>query len=135
MFIGFGLFALFVARDYAMGTAGRMGPGYFPTYIGAALVVLGGAILVTSLRIDGERLGGFAWRPMLLVTLSFALFGWAIGRIGFVFALFGLIFCGALAGREFRLREVFALSTVLIAGCWALFIVGLELPFRVFWWR
>lgn len=135
MFIGFGLLAIFVAQNYPMGTAMRMGPGYFPTYIGAGLIVLGGAILATSLKVDGDRVGKFAWRPMILLALAFAVFGWAIGRIGFVFALLGMIFLGVLAGKEFRLKEVLMLSSVLIVGCWALFVVGLELPFRVFWWR
>ena len=41
----------------------------------------------------------------------------------------------ALAGKEFRLKEVLVMSAILIGGSWALFIWGLELPFPLFWWR
>ena len=46
-----------------------------------------------------------------------------------------MILLSAFAGREFRLKEVLILMVVLIVGCWALFIKGLELPFPLFWWR
>jgi len=44
MFIGFGLGFMIVANNYAMGTAVRMGPAYFPTVLGGMLAVLGAAI-------------------------------------------------------------------------------------------
>jgi len=44
MFIGFGLGFMLVANNYAMGTAVRMGPAYFPTVLGGMLAVLGAAI-------------------------------------------------------------------------------------------
>jgi hypothetical protein len=45
MFIGFGLGFMIVANNYAMGTAVRMGPAYFPTVLGGMLAVLGAAVL------------------------------------------------------------------------------------------
>jgi hypothetical protein len=48
MFIAFGAVFFFYAREYPMGTTLRMGPAYFPTVLGALLVVLGGAVLVRS---------------------------------------------------------------------------------------
>ena len=44
MFIAFGLGFMFVAQNYAMGNAVRMGPAYFPTVLGGMLAVLGAAI-------------------------------------------------------------------------------------------
>jgi len=44
MFIGFGLGFMIVANNYAMGTAVRMGPAYFPTVLGGMLAVLGAAV-------------------------------------------------------------------------------------------
>ncbi|SMH40387.1 hypothetical protein [Azospirillum agricola] len=55
-------------RRYAMGTAFRMGPGYFPVLLGGLLALLGAAISLRALWIDeGNRMGGLAWRPVLLV--------------------------------------------------------------------
>jgi hypothetical protein len=45
MFIAFGLAFMYVARDYSMGTAVRMGPAYFPMVLGGILAVLGAVVL------------------------------------------------------------------------------------------
>ena len=37
LFVGFGAVALVIGRDYAMGTAMRMGPGYFPMILAGLL--------------------------------------------------------------------------------------------------
>ena len=37
MLIAIGAGAVYVARDYALGTTLRMGPGYFPTALGALI--------------------------------------------------------------------------------------------------
>lgn len=135
MFIGFGILAIVVARDYPMGSAMRMGPGYFPTGLGIIMVALGAIITAMSFKIEGAKVGRFNFKAMILLTVAFILFGWGIDHIGFIPSLFILIFVSALAGREFKLMEVLILSAVLIVGNWALFIKGLELPFPLFWWR
>ena len=135
MFIGFGILAIVVSRDYPMGSAMRMGPGYFPTYLGAIMILLGALISAIAFRVEGEKIGKFAWRPMILLSAAFLIFGWAIDHIGFIPALVIMIFLSSLAGKEFRVKEVAILAAVLTAGCWALFIKGLELPFPLFWWR
>lgn len=135
MFIGFGVLAIVISQDYPMGSAMRMGPGYFPTYIGAIMVILGTIISALAFRFPGGKVGKFAWKPMVVLAVAFCTFAWGIDHIGFIPSLAIMIFLSALAGREFRLKEVVILMAVLIVGCWALFIKGLELPFPLFWWR
>ncbi|MBI3937337.1 MAG: tripartite tricarboxylate transporter TctB family protein [Betaproteobacteria bacterium] len=137
MFIGFGILAMIVARDYPMGSAMRMGPGYFPTYIGALLVVVGALVSAQSLRVRGEGIGRWAWRPLIGLCLAFLAFGLVMDHfaLGFVPALLALIVLSSLSGRESRLWEVAMLSAVLIAGAAGLFIYLLELPYPLFWWR
>ncbi len=48
MFIAFGLGFMFVAQNYAMGNAVRMGPAYFPTVLGGLLAVLGAAVFLRA---------------------------------------------------------------------------------------
>jgi len=134
MFIGFGIITTVIARDYPMGSAIRMGPGYFPMYLGVITAILGAIITLTSLKTDGKKIKPFAWRPMVLLSLAFGFFAWAINIIGFFLAMLGLVFLSALANKEFNFKEITILSIVLIVGCWALFIVGLKLPFPL-WWR
>ena len=60
MFIGFGVLAVVVARNYPMGSAMRMGPGYFPTYLGGLLVFMGSVITYRSLRVAGDGIEAWA---------------------------------------------------------------------------
>lgn len=135
MFVAFGALAIFIAQDYPFGTAARMGPGYFPTWIGIGLIVLGAMIALTGFKAHGEGVGKFNWKAMVLLSIAFVFFGWAIDHVGFVLAVAVMVFLASAAGREFRWKESILVAIVLIIGCWALFIKGLDLPFPLFWWR
>lgn len=135
MFITFGVLAIYIAQDYPFGSTSRMGPGYFPTWLGIIMAVLGVMVSATGFKVKGEGVGKFAWKAMLLLSVAFIFFGWAIDHVGFVPAMFIMILLSAAAGKDFRTKEVLIMSVVLIIGCWALFIKGLELPFPLFWWR
>ncbi|MEW6402187.1 MAG: tripartite tricarboxylate transporter TctB family protein [Chloroflexota bacterium] len=134
MYTGFGIITIVIARDYPMGSAVRMGPGYFPVYLGGILAILGVIITLISLKTDGKKIKPLAWRPTVLLSCAFGIFAWAIDTIGFVLALLVLIFVSAFANKEFKFTEITILSIVLIVGCWALFIMGLKLPFHL-WWK
>ena len=41
LFIAFGIAAIVIGSNYALGTAARMGPGYFPRILGILLIALG----------------------------------------------------------------------------------------------
>jgi len=135
MFIAFGVVAIWTSQDYPMGTAMRMGPGYFPIWLGALLIVIGAIVSAISFKVEGPPIKPFAWKPMIMLGLAFALFAWGIDHIGFIPALFGLIVLSAAAGQVFRIKEVLVLSIVLIAGAVGVFIYGVELPYPLFWWR
>lgn len=135
MFIGFGALAIYIASDYPMGSTARMGPGYFPTLIGGFLIVLGAVITATGFRIKGEGIGPFPWRAVLFLGVGFASFAWGIDHVGFIPALAVLILLASFASKEYRWKEVVVETLVLIGGCWAIFIYGLELPFPLFWWN
>jgi hypothetical protein len=62
LFVAFGVFAIIIARDYPLGTAARMGPGYFPRLLGMLLIVLGVALSLTALRGHGPPLPGYGDR-------------------------------------------------------------------------
>lgn len=134
MFIAFGILALVVSRDYPMGTALRMGPGYFPTYLGAVLIVIGAVTTGSAYRTEGEDIGKWGWRPLLWLSAAFAAFGLLIEEAGFVLALLALIVASSLAGRDTRPLELAVLIVVLIAASVGLFIYGLELPYRLSPW-
>src|ERR1700712_3125212 len=115
IFVGFGLAAIILGSAYQLGTAARMGPGYFPRILGIGLVLLGGAVSLRALRVAGPPLPGWKWRPVIIVLASVVLFGILVTRIGLVLATIGLIFFASLASLEFRPRESL-ISGVLLAA-------------------
>lgn len=129
MLIGTGGASVFMARDYAMGTTLRMGPGYFPSVLGAILILFGIYLVVAGLRRNEKIIGGWSLRALIVLPLSLVLFGLLMDYAGFVPAMFVLVFGSALAGNEFKLGEVLLLATGLTAFCVALFIWGLQMPY------
>jgi hypothetical protein len=129
MFIAFGLFFLFVARNYEMGSATRMGPAYFPTMLGGLMAVLGGIVFFQSFVVKGEKVPAISFRQIFFVILSLLVFGFLLKPIGMVLALALLVVVSAFAGHEFKLKEVLILSVVLIIFSVLAFVKGLGLPF------
>jgi predicted MFS family arabinose efflux permease len=129
MFIGFGAAAMFIARGYRFGSAMRMGPGFFPTFLGGILIAFGVCIMAVGLR-GGEKIKErLSVRALVLLPLSLILFGLLMQWAGFIPALAALIFVSAASGREFRFLEVLMLTVILVVAASALFIWGLELPY------
>ena len=57
MFIVIGIGAIAIASNYTLGTAARMGPGYFPRILGILMIALGAILALRSLRLRGEPRG------------------------------------------------------------------------------
>jgi hypothetical protein len=69
MFMSFGLGFMFVSRDYAMGSAVRMGPAYFPVVLGGMLTVLGAVVFFRAFVSKTEepiRVFPFRLWPLIL---------------------------------------------------------------------
>jgi hypothetical protein len=82
MFMAWGVAGLWLARTYPVGTAMRMGPGYFPNVLGWLLLVFGLGITVRGALTEGEKLAAWYWRPLAMVLLSFIVFAALIDRAG-----------------------------------------------------
>jgi hypothetical protein len=132
MMIVTGAAAIIIARNYAFGTALRMGPGYFPSVLGGILILFGLYLLASGLRSNEKIVGGWSLRALVVLPLALVLFGLLMDYAGFVPALMVLIVGSALAGSEFRLIEVLVLATGLTAFAVALFIWALGMPYPLF---
>lgn len=132
MLIAIGGGAVYIARNYAFGSALRMGPGYFPTVLGAALVLFGVYFVVKSLRADAARLEqSWSLRALVVLPASLILFGLLIDRAGFIPAMLALIIGSATASSQFRLIEVLLFAVLLTALCVVVFIWILGLPYQL----
>jgi len=131
LFIAFGTLALVVGSNYTLGTAARMGPGYFPRILGGLLVVLGLALALRALRLNGPPLPGWKWRPVLVVLISVAVFGLIVNRAGVVLSTILLIVASSAASREFRFRESIVAGCILAALAVGVFVIGLKLQLPI----
>jgi hypothetical protein len=86
--------------------------------------------VVRGMAASSEKIvGNWSLRALVVLPLSFILFGVLMEYAGFIPAMVALIIGAAAAGTEFRLGEVLALSVVLTGLCVALFIWALGLPY------
>jgi hypothetical protein len=118
------------ALDYSFGNAALPGPGYFPFGLGLILAFLGLLILLGSLATEvneGDPVGGIAWRSLLAIVSSLAIFGVSLSWLGLFLALPLLALISAMASEEFRWREAAINACLLTLGSWAVFVWGLSL--------
>lgn len=125
-----GLFAaIYAATHYQLGTAVRMGPGYFPLWIGGLIALLGIILAIRSLRIEGPPLPPIHIRPILFVVVASIAYGYMLKPLGLVLSTALVVIFSAFGGREFRWREVLLLAFVLAAFSVGVFTYALGLPF------
>ena len=130
LFGAFGLFvAVYAATQYKLGSAVRMGPGYFPFCVGALVAILGLALALRSLRIEGPRLPVLHLRPIVLVVIASIAYGYMLKPLGLVLATAVTVLVSAFAGHEFRWREAAVLAVVLAVFSVGVFVYALGLPF------
>ncbi len=131
LYLVIGVGAVWIARDYAMGTAVRMGPGYFPTALGITLAVVGVAAIARSFYVPGEPIGAFAFKPLLIVVGSTLLFGALVRGAGLAVALPLFVLLGATASIKFRRGPAVALAAGLTLFCILVFVKGLGIPLPI----
>ena len=132
MFIGIGVVSVYMARDYPMGSALRMGPGYFPIVLGGIVIGFGIWELIIGVLKPDPVQGNWSIRALVILPLGAVVFGILMEAAGFIPALIALVIVSAFAGREFKLWEVAALAVGLTIACTGLFIYGLGLPYPLF---
>lgn len=133
LFLCFGGMAFAISRDYSFGSAGRMGPGYFPTVLSCLLMGFGVMALLRGVRRQGAALGAFAWKQSAKVLCSIVAFAFLLPRAGLIVALLVLIFGSASASVHFRFEwRATLLAFVLLVFCVLVFVKGLGLPMPLF---
>ena len=131
LFIGLGVLAITVGSRYALGTAARMGPGYFPRILGIMLIGLGAIITFRGIRWDGERIPAFRWRPTIVVLASVVIYGILIGWLGIAISTVLLIVGASAASHEFRFKESVIAGLLLSGLAVGVFVVGLSVQLPI----
>jgi len=131
LFIAVGAAAIVIASAYPLGTAARMGPGYFPRMLGILLIGLGALLAFRGARLAGAPLGVWKWRPLVTVLGSVVLFGAMVTHAGLVLSTVVLIVLASSASREFRPREALVSGALLSALAVGVFVIGLNLQLPI----
>src|SRR4029450_10476758 len=105
LFIALGILAITVGSKYNLGTAARMGPGYFPRILGILLIALGGILALRALRADGPPIPPWRWWPTVVVLGSVVLFGLIVTYAGLALSTVILIVLSSSASSELRWKE------------------------------
>ena len=133
LFILFGLFFAIQSLGMELGTAFRMGPGYFPLVLSGVLILLGLAILIKAFRsASPTEIGGFAWRGMLFILPAPVFFGLTVRGLGFVPAIFLTTLIAGLASLKMKPQWALVLALAVTLFATLVFSYGLGLPFRRF---
>jgi hypothetical protein len=132
MFLGIGAVSIYIAQDYPMGSALRMGPGYFPIVLSGILVAFGVYELILGILKPAPVIGNWSLRALIILPASAVIFGILMEWAGFIPAMIALIYASAFSSDEFKFWEVTALAIGLTAASVGLFIYGLGLPYPLF---
>jgi hypothetical protein len=133
MYLVVGLAFAILSAGYEMGTPTRMGPGYFPFWLGCILALLGAALVAGSARPGAavEELSAWDMRALAVVLLSVAAFGLLLEPAGLLVSVAVLVLAGSFASREFSWGAALLNAAALAAISVVIFVYGLGLRFAV----
>lgn len=128
MFVAWGAAAMALSPGLTIGSAAKMGPGYFPFALGVLLFVLGAAVLLRGVLGAGSRQ---PWpdlqiKPLAIVLLAVVLFSQALRPLGLPLSTALLVVLASRASHEFRWKEALLNASVLTVVVLAVFVYFLE---------
>ena len=131
MFVAIGLGFAWQATSYQMGTAARMGPGYFPFWLGTVLALLGAVVALTALSPKSEEttVDRFNFKILAIIIVSVILFGVLLRPLGLYISLFLLVAGSSTAAHDFSWKVAIGNAIFLVIFCHLSFVKGLGLIF------
>ena len=138
MFIAIGTIFAVGAYNYQMGTAARMGPGFFPRILGFIMAGLGVLIAVLGLKNQAKWNAtagiGWTWTPVIILTVAVVLFGFTLPTLGMIVAISLLTFISGFAAHDKNYRELVIITVLMCLFCAGVFVWGLKLQMKLFPW-
>jgi hypothetical protein len=139
----FGLFLIALAlvafgatSSLSVGTAADMGPGFVPRALAWGILGFGTVFLITSFLKAPEPVPAPAWRPLVMILASIALFAVLFSTLGLIAACIGAVLVAGAATAPVRWPQLALCGAVIAAFSALLFVRGLGLPFALwpsFW--
>jgi hypothetical protein len=137
--LAFGLFLIVLAlvafgatSSLTIGSAADMGPGFVPQALAWIILGFGVTFLATGLlKAAPEPFPELAWRPLLMILASIALFAVLFSTLGLIAACVGTVVVAGAATTPVRWLQLVAFGIAMAAFSALLFVKGLGLPFKL----
>jgi len=111
--LAFGLFLIALALvafgatgSLSIGTAADMGPGFVPRALAWIILGFGAIFLILSFLKTPESVPMPAWRPMVMILASIALFAVLFSTLGLIAACIGTVLVAGAATAPVRWRQL-----------------------------
>lgn len=125
-----GLFVVFEASGYDLGSFARMGPGFVPIALGVLVAIVGA--LIALVQDDGDEDAPAApWLPAVFVSAAVLAFALLIERAGLIAATAALVYISGFADKERSWRGLTILFVVLVAAVYLIFGKVVGIPFEL----
>ncbi|MGZ3409179.1 MAG: tripartite tricarboxylate transporter TctB family protein [Xanthobacteraceae bacterium] len=128
-----GLSGVYFGSELTMGTAGRMGPGYFPRLLSWLIVAIGLFVGFRSFLFDGPPVERPQLRPMFFVLASIIIFGYMMAYVGLAITAVVAVIIAAYAREKVNLLETVIFGIGLSIGTVFVFVYGLGQPLPAWW--
>jgi Tripartite tricarboxylate transporter TctB family len=133
VFVLIGVAGFYFGSDLAMGSAARMGPGFFPMLLSGLIATLGLIVGLSGFVVEGPSIEPVQLRPISFIVAAILIFGYLIESVGLALTAILLTLFAAFARPEVRLGETLILGAGLALFTVVVFVylLGQALPA---WW-
>jgi hypothetical protein len=128
-----GLAGIYFGKDLTMGTAARMGPGYFPRLLSWLILAIGAFIGMRALLVDGPPIVPPKYRAMIFCLISCVMFGYAMYYVGLFITGSVMIIVAAYARPNVNILETVLFAVGMSLFTVVVFVYGLGQPLPAWW--
>ncbi len=126
MLIFFGTAGLWFGREYSVGTASQMGPGYMPLALSWGLIIFGVIVGLRAVAMSGPAIEPVRFRSNILVLGAILGFALMIQSVGLAISIFVVTILSTLASTDSKWKETIALGLFLAIFCVIAFVYVLR---------
>lgn len=129
-----GIFATVHAARYTFGSISHMGPGFFPTILGALLTMLGMLIFLLALKSRIRTRIQIRWRGLNFVLIAIVVFSLTLENLGLIPSVFITVILASMSdpNTDWRQRLILSVCITLFTVLVFKYLLGMILPLG--WW-
>lgn len=133
-----GVLAIVESLNFDLGSTRRIGPGYFPFYVGVFMVILGIAIALERTWSNSQADTDFSFPPLrapLLILAAVVTFALMVERFGLIPGIGCAVFLASLVDTNTTLKQKLMVSIAVPLVATLIFKIGLDMHVDIVRWR